>query len=69
MSEVEEFRATILAQQIEAEEAFVHGDPRPRTELWSRRDPVTLFGAIGMSELGEAQPDLYLGCSTILRRE
>jgi ketosteroid isomerase-like protein len=30
----------------------VHGDPQPRTELWSRRDPVTLFGAIGMSESG-----------------
>ena len=24
-------------------------------ELWSRRDPVTLFGAIGMSESGWAQ--------------
>jgi ketosteroid isomerase-like protein len=50
--EVEEFRRTILAHQAEAEEAFVHGDPRPRMELWSRRDPVTLFGAIGMSESG-----------------
>ena len=51
-NEVEEFRRTILARQAEAEEAFVHGDPRPRMELWSRRDPVTLFGAIGMSEAG-----------------
>ena len=42
----------MLARQIEAEEAFVLGDPRPRMELWSRRDPVTLFGAIGMSESG-----------------
>jgi hypothetical protein len=31
---------------------MVHGDARPRMELWSRRDPVTLFGAIGMSESG-----------------
>lgn len=52
MSELEEFRAGILARQHEAEEAFVHGDPQPRMELWSRRDPVTLFGAIGMSESG-----------------
>ena len=52
MDEVEEFRRTILARQTEAEEAFVHGDPGPRMELWSRRDPVTLFGAIGMSESG-----------------
>ncbi len=52
MDEVEEFRKTILARQTEAEEAFVHGDPGPRMELWSRRDPVTLLGAIGMSESG-----------------
>jgi ketosteroid isomerase-like protein len=52
MDEVEEFRSTILARQTEAEEALVKGDPGPRMELWSRRDPVTLFGAIGMSESG-----------------
>jgi ketosteroid isomerase-like protein len=53
MTEVDDFRATILARQAEAEGAFVtHGDPQPRMELWSRRDPVTLFGAIGMSESG-----------------
>ena len=52
---IEEFSATILARQIEAEEAFVHGDPRPRMALWSRRDPVTLFGAIGMGESGWEQ--------------
>ena len=51
----DEFRSTILARHIEAEEAFVHGDPQPRLELWSRRDPVTLFGAIGMSECGAEQ--------------
>src|SRR3989442_1800710 len=49
---VEEFCATMLARHIEAEEAFVRGDPGPRMALWSRRDPVTLFGAIGMSEAG-----------------
>jgi hypothetical protein len=52
---VEEFRSTILARHVEAEEASAHGDPRPRMELWSRRDPVTLFGAIGMSEYGWGQ--------------
>jgi ketosteroid isomerase-like protein len=52
MDEAEEFRNTFLARQTEAEEAFVRGDPRPRMELWSRRDPVTLFGAIGMTESG-----------------
>jgi hypothetical protein len=52
VDEVEEFRATMLARQIEAEGAFVNGDPGPRMERWSRRDPVTLFGAIGMTESG-----------------
>ena len=42
-SAVDEFRSTILARHIEAEEAFVSGDPRPRMELWSKRDPVTLL--------------------------
>jgi len=50
--EVEEFRSTMLARQTAAEEAMVHGDAGPRMELWSRRAPVTLFGAIGMSESG-----------------
>jgi ketosteroid isomerase-like protein len=53
VNEAEEFRATMLARQAEAEEAFVtRADPGPRMKLWSRRDPVTLFGAIGMSEAG-----------------
>jgi hypothetical protein len=53
VDEAEEFRATMLAGQAEAEEAFVtRADPGPRMKLWSRRDPVTLFGAIGMSEAG-----------------
>jgi ketosteroid isomerase-like protein len=61
VDEVEEFRASMLARQTEAEEAFVNGDPGPRMELWSRRDPVTLFGAAGMCQaswekLGETFP-------------
>jgi ketosteroid isomerase-like protein len=45
MSDLDDFRETILARQAEAEEAIVHGDAGPRMELWSRRHPVTLFGA------------------------
>jgi ketosteroid isomerase-like protein len=41
-----------LAKQTEAEEAIVNGDAGPRMELWSRRDPVTLFGAAGMYQSG-----------------
>jgi ketosteroid isomerase-like protein len=43
----------MLARQTEAEEAFVtRADAEPRMKLWSRRDPITLFGALGMSEAG-----------------
>ena len=41
-----------LDRQTVAEEAFHQGDPEPRMELWSRRDPVTLFGAAGMYASG-----------------
>ena len=41
-----------LALQAEAEEAFVLGDAGPRMKLWSRRDPVSLLGALGMYESG-----------------
>ena len=52
MNEVDEFRRTVLARQAEAEAAFHQGDPRPRMDMWSRRDPLTLFGAAGMFESG-----------------
>jgi ketosteroid isomerase-like protein len=45
MNELDEFRIKTLARQAEAEQAMVLGDPAPRMQLWSRRDPVTLFGA------------------------
>jgi ketosteroid isomerase-like protein len=52
MSELDDFRSNFLARQEEAEVAFHQGDPEPRMELWSRRDPVTLFGAAGMFKSG-----------------
>jgi ketosteroid isomerase-like protein len=45
MSELDDFRNETLARQAEAEQAIVLGDPAPRMALWSRQDPVTLFGA------------------------
>jgi quercetin dioxygenase-like cupin family protein/ketosteroid isomerase-like protein len=52
MNEAEEFRRTVLAHQAEAETALHHGDPGPRMEMWSTRNPSTLFGADGMFESG-----------------
>ena len=51
MSDLDDFR-DFVARQTEAEEQIVHGDAGPRMELWSRRDPVTLFGAAGMNQSG-----------------
>ena len=52
MSDLDDFRSKTLGRQAEAEAAFHQGDPAPRMEMWSRRDPVTLFGAAGMYKSG-----------------
>jgi ketosteroid isomerase-like protein len=51
VSDLDEFRE-FLARQTEAEATFHQGDAGPRMELWSRQDPVTLFGAAGMFNSG-----------------
>ncbi len=52
MSELEDFVTTTLARQIKAETAIHNGDPAPRLEMWSTKDPVTLFGAWGPCKSG-----------------
>ena len=52
MSELEDFLADMLPRQIAAEEALHNGDVEPRLQLWSRKDPVTLAGAAGMTRSG-----------------
>jgi ketosteroid isomerase-like protein len=42
---VEEFVETVLPRFTEAEIALHNGDLGPRLAMWSRGDPVTLFGA------------------------
>lgn len=46
VSEVDEFLAGMLPRQLAAEHALCRGDAGPRSETWSQRDPVTLFGAL-----------------------
>jgi ketosteroid isomerase-like protein len=55
MTDRETFRTKISEQQHEAEEALVHGDVMPRLRMWSHRDPVTLFAALGPSRSGWSQ--------------
>jgi ketosteroid isomerase-like protein len=52
MSELDNFLTTTLARQIKAETAIHNGDPASRLEMWSTRDPVTLFGAWGPCKSG-----------------
>jgi ketosteroid isomerase-like protein len=42
---VEDFLAEMLPKQVAAETAIHNGNPELRLALWSRTDPVTLFGA------------------------
>jgi ketosteroid isomerase-like protein len=46
-AETEAFLAAIADRYVEAEHALHDGDAAPRMALWSRTDPLTLFGAAG----------------------
>ncbi len=52
MSELDDFLNSILARQIKAETELHNGDPTLRLEMWSTKDPVTLFGAYGPCKSG-----------------
>lgn len=45
MTETEDFLAAVLPDYVAAETAIHNGDPAPRKALWSRTEPLTLFGA------------------------
>ena len=51
MSEVDDFLSGTMPRLMQAEEAIHNGDVAPRLAMWSRNDPVTLFGA-WMSDAG-----------------
>lgn len=44
-TETERFLAEMLPRQRAAEQALHNGDAEPRIALWSRTDPLTVFGA------------------------
>jgi ketosteroid isomerase-like protein len=43
--ETEAFLADVADRYQDAERALHNGDPAPRMALWSRADPLTLYGA------------------------
>jgi hypothetical protein len=51
-NEFDDFLTETLARQVEAEEAIHNGDISPRIEMWSTKDPVTLFRAWGPNNSG-----------------
>ena len=51
MTETEQFLAAMSRRITVAEIALHNGDPGPRIAMWSRADPLTLYGA-GMSGRG-----------------
>ena len=52
MSDLDDFLAEVLPRQLMAVEAVHNGDLQPQLALSSTQDPVTLFGAAGMSKRG-----------------
>jgi len=52
LSELDDFLASFLPRQIETDRAIHSGDLTPRLAIWSRSDPVTLFGAFGPCNSG-----------------
>jgi ketosteroid isomerase-like protein len=45
VTETQQFLAAMRPQITEAETALHNGDPGPRIAMWSRAEPLTLFGA------------------------
>src|SRR5438445_6700552 len=54
MSETDDFLAATQARMHEAETALHNGDASSRKAMWTRAEPVTLFGA-AMSGAGWAE--------------
>lgn len=65
MTEHEDFLTWVRTALYDAELALHNGDPAPRRELWSRREPVSVLGAwrnaIGRDQVDELFE--YLGNS------
>jgi len=62
MSERDDFLAWVRSELTEAEIAVHGGDAGPRRSIWSRQEPVTVFGAwknaIGRAEVDHLFSDL-----------
>ena len=71
MDETESFLRATMTRYTDAETALHNGDATPRKALWSRTDPVTLYGAVmAGSGWNEIEPifdhlqSLFSNCSS-----
>jgi ketosteroid isomerase-like protein len=59
MSDLDDFLHWTQTRLREAETALHCGDPEPRLEIWSTREPVSVFGAARTAVGQEAVRDLF----------
>ncbi len=52
MAATEDFLAATMPRLVDAEIALHNGDAGPRSAMWSRSEPLTLFGAAEVSARG-----------------
>jgi hypothetical protein len=65
VSEVDEFLRAVLSRQHAAETALLNGDAGPRRAFWSKREPVTIWGA-GRDAVTRAEADIVFDSLEIL---
>lgn len=59
MTAVQDFLDSVLPQFTEAEISLHNGDVERRLAMWSRRDPVTLFGAGRSASTAEEVEEVF----------
>ncbi len=64
MSDRDDFMAWLESHLKPAEIALHNGDAAPRRAVWSRRDPVTLFGAVRSASGPQEIDDLFAELAT-----
>jgi ketosteroid isomerase-like protein len=71
MGERDDFLAWVGSRLVDAEIAIHDGNAAPRREIWSRQEPVSVFGAwknaVGQTELGDLFGTLeqsFSGCAS-----
>lgn len=67
MTQLEDFIDDVLPRQIRADRALHAGDAEPRMQLYSHREPVTIFGARETVTGWEAVSELFVRLARLFR--